>query len=59
MIYIITGEEEVFIRDKIASIIKENGNEVTRFDGRAKDFSIDEMVEACMGRAIPCFLLVH
>ena len=52
MIYIITGEEEVFIRDKIASIIKENGNEVTRFDGRAKDFSIDEMVEACMGNSL-------
>ena len=52
MIYIITGEEECFIRDKINGIIKNNGNDPIRFDGRDKDFSYDVMVEACLGNSL-------
>lgn len=52
MIYIITGEEECFIRDKISEIIKQNGNDPIRFDGRDKDFSYDAMVDSCLGNSL-------
>ena len=52
MIYIINGEEECFIRDKISEIIRQNGNDPTRFDGREKDFSYEAMVDACLGNSL-------
>ncbi len=52
MIYIITGEEECFIRDRINEIIKANGNDPIRFDGRDKDFSYDALVDSCLGNSL-------
>ena len=52
MIYIITGEEECFIRDRINEIIKSNGNDPIRFDGRDKDFSYDALVDSCLGNSL-------
>ncbi len=52
MIYIIQGQEEFFIREKITNIIKENEGEVSRFDGSSKDFSIDSMLESCQGNTL-------
>ena len=52
MIFIITGEEECFIRDKINEIISKNGNDPIRFDGRDKEFSYDAVVDACLGNSL-------
>ena len=52
MIYIIDGQEEYFIREKLNSIIKENGNDPIRYDGRDKEFSIDQVVESCLGNSL-------
>ncbi len=52
MIYIINGEEECFIRDKIDEIVKKSGNDPIRFDGRDKDFSYEEVIEACLGNSL-------
>ena len=52
MIFIITGEEECFIRDKINVIISKNGNDPIRFDGRDKEFSYDAVVDACLGNSL-------
>ncbi|MBQ3295117.1 MAG: DNA polymerase III subunit delta [Erysipelotrichaceae bacterium] len=52
MIYMINGEEECFIRDKINEIIKNSGNDPIRFDGRDKVFSYDELIESCLGNSL-------
>ncbi len=48
----ITGSEECFIRDKINEIIRNNGNDPIRFDGRDKEFSYDALIDACMGNSL-------
>ena len=45
MIYIIYGQEQFFIRQKIDEIIKENDAELIRYDGSSKYFNIGEMLE--------------
>ncbi|MBR4470576.1 MAG: DNA polymerase III subunit delta [Erysipelotrichaceae bacterium] len=52
MIYIIQGQEEIFIREKIDEIVKQSDAEVFRFDGSDKEFSIDQMLEACEGNSL-------
>ena len=52
MIYVIEGNEEFFIRERINRIISESEGEVTRFDGSDKAFSIDLMLEACEGNSL-------
>ena len=52
MIYVIEGQEEFFIREKIDKIISENEGEITRFDGGDKNFSIDVMLEVCNGNSL-------
>lgn len=47
MLYIIEGEEELFIKNKIKEIIKKQDCEVIKFDGNSKDFNINEMLNAC------------
>ena len=45
MLYIIEGEEELFIKNKIKEIIKKQDCEVIKFDGASKDFNMQEMLE--------------
>ena len=52
MIYVIQGNEECFIRNKISEIIKENQGELIRFDGLDKNFTVDIMLEACNGNTL-------
>lgn len=47
MIYIIEGEETIFIQDKINQLIGQIDYDVIRFDGNDKKFTISMMVEAC------------
>ena len=47
MIYIIEGEEELFVKNKINEIIKKQNGEVFNFDGNNKDFDIFDMVNSC------------
>lgn len=49
MIYIIEGEEELFIKDKINQICKKEDAEIIKFDGSSKDFSMENMLDACLG----------
>lgn len=52
MIYIIHGQEECFIRDKIAEICSQFPGEIFRFDGSDSDFTMDKMLEACEGNSL-------
>lgn len=52
MIYIIEGEEEVFIKHKINEICKQTDGEIIKFDGNSKDFSIDNLLEACSSNSL-------
>ena len=46
MIYIIYGQEEYFIREKIDEL-KNGDADIVIFDGNDKDFDIRDMLEAC------------
>ena len=46
MIYMIYGQEECFIREKLDEL-KKGDIDVVSFDGNEKDFDIREMLEAC------------
>ena len=52
MIYVIDGKEEYFIKEKINEIIKDKNAEIVKFDGSDKNFSIDEMLEACESNSL-------
>lgn len=52
MIYVIDGKEEYFIKEKINEIIKGKNAEIVKFDGSDKNFSIDEMLEACESNSL-------
>lgn len=52
MIYIIKGQEEVFIRKKIEELSANKDAEIIRFDGSDKNFTIQEMLEACSGNSL-------
>ena len=52
MIYIIQGQEECFIKDKIKEIVSGQESEVTSFDGSDKSFSISQVLEACTGNSL-------
>ena len=52
MIYIIEGEEEVFIRKKINQIIKTSQSEVISFDGNDSSFNINEVFDACVSNTL-------
>lgn len=47
MIYIVEGEEELFVKNKINEIIKKQNGEVFSFDGNSKDFDIFDMLNSC------------
>lgn len=52
MIYIIEGEEELFIKNKINEICNVEDAEIIKFDGNSKDFSIQNMLDSCMGNSL-------
>ena len=52
MIYIIEGEEELFIKNKINEICNVEDTEIIKFDGNSKDFSIQNMLDSCMGNSL-------
>lgn len=47
MLYLIEGEEELFIKEKLDQIIKNANCEVIKFDGNDKSFDIHELINAC------------
>ena len=53
MIYVIQGQEQCFIEDKINSIVNNNkDSEMVRFDGSDRSFDIDIMLESCMSNSL-------
>ena len=52
MIYVIDGQEEYFIKQKIEEIISLKDAEVVRFDGTDKNFDIDLMLESCQSNSL-------
>lgn len=47
MLYIIEGEEQVFIKKKIDEIIAKQQAEIVEFDGNNKNFDLLDMINAC------------
>lgn len=47
MLYIIEGEEQVFIKKKINEIIVKQQAEIVEFDGNNKNFDLLDMINAC------------
>ena len=52
MIYIIQGQEQCFIKDKLKEITSSSESEVVYFDGSDKNFSIGALLEACEGNSL-------
>ena len=52
MIYIIKGSEPHFIEDKLKILIKDSNGELIKYDGNQKDFSVDELVNSCLGNSL-------
>ncbi len=62
MIYIIEGNEEIFIRRKIDEICGKDLSGVIRIDGTAKDLQPAQIVEACESNSLfseRCIVLVN
>ncbi len=58
MIYIIQGQEQCFIKDKLKEITSSSESEVVYFDGSDKNFSIGALLEACEGFSQGSIVLV-
>lgn len=52
MIYIIRGNEEIFIREKLNELEKQNDAEIVKLNGSDKSFSVDEMLDYCNGSSL-------
>ncbi len=52
MIYILRGQEEYLIRQKINELTSIEDAQIIRFDGSEKDFSIDQMLDACTSTSL-------
>lgn len=52
MIYILQGQEEYLIRQKINTLTYVSDTHLVRFDGMDKDFSIEQMLEACTSTSL-------
>lgn len=52
MIYIIEGEEELFINRKIKEICNSSDSNIIKIDGNDKNFSIDYMLDSCLGNSL-------
>jgi len=51
MIYILKGEEPIFITNKLNELL-DNDNEKIKFDGSNKDFNSLEMLDACQANSL-------
>jgi len=51
MIYILKGEEPVFVLNKLNELL-DNDNEKVRFDGSDKSFDVLEMLDACQSNSL-------
>ena len=52
MNYIIFGEEELFVKNKLNEIIKSQVGEVFNFDGNSKTFNINDVINSCLSSNI-------
>lgn len=52
MIYIVEGEEELFIKQKLNQICNVNDAQIINFDGNDKNFNMNEMIDACLGNSL-------
>lgn len=52
MIYLIDGQEQYFISEKINEICQGDGKEIIRFDGFTNDISCDDIVDACESNSL-------
>lgn len=48
MIYIIEGEEPLFIEQKINEVCRKSQSEVIKFDGNDRDFDIKALIDTCL-----------
>lgn len=48
MIYLIDGNEPLFIEEKIAEMKRKNLGDIIKIDGNDKDFNIDSIVDICL-----------
>ena len=54
MIYIVEGEEELFIQNKIDQLSHQIDADVIRFDGNSKYFSLTKMIDSCNTSSLLC-----
>lgn len=52
MIYIVEGEEQVFIEQKLNQLTNYADAEIIKFDGSDKNFSIKELLDSCLGNTL-------
>lgn len=52
VIYILQGQEQCFIEDKISEIVSQSDSEVISFDASNPAFSISSLLEACQGNSL-------
>ena len=52
MNYIIFGEEELFVKNKLNEIIKSQVGEVFNYDGNSKTFNINDVINSCLSSNI-------
>ncbi|MCR4634066.1 MAG: DNA polymerase III subunit delta [Erysipelotrichaceae bacterium] len=52
MIYILQGQEPLFIKEKIDEIVSSSEGELYSFDGSDKELSIASLMEACEGNSL-------
>lgn len=52
MIYIIEGEEQTFIEEKITKIMKQEDANIVKFDGNSKDFDVLSLIDSCTGNSL-------
>lgn len=52
MIYILEGEEQVFIEHKITELLKQEDAEIVKFDGNSKDTNIHKIIDACTSNSL-------
>lgn len=52
MIYIVFGDELVFVEDKIKQITKDKENDIVKINCLSPSFSVEEITESCLGNSL-------
>lgn len=52
MIYLIEGEEQIFVENKINELCKNSDAEIVKFDGSSKDFTLNKLLSSCIGNTL-------